>query len=257
MAEVQQVPINQITVGDYALRAGMDDDQIQELSRSISRVGVIVPLVVSRSGDGFRLVAGHRRIRAAQLASLETVPCIVREDTEALTREISFAENLFRTDLTPLEVACGIKDCIDNGVMDAACIATALHRTEYWVAKQLAMLDWPDDVLEVVHNGVLSVSAAANLAEVKDDSYRVFLLRNAKESGATARVTAAWLQAWRSMQPPEQAVQAEPVAAGERPQPMMPQAPCLCCGQVYRTDALSHVPICQGCINTIRRAVGT
>lgn len=254
MAKIVDIPVEKIKVGSYELRAGFDDEEINELARSIGRIGLIVPLVVRPENDGYILVAGHRRIRAAERANLKTVPCIVREDKPAEATEVSFAENLFRADLSPVELACGIRDCIDQGVMDAAGIATALHRTEYWVARQLALLSWPGDVLDAVHNGWLSVSAAANLAEVKEDNYRAFLLDNARDGGATARTTAAWLQAWRSMQPAEKAIHAEPVPAGERVTPMVPQAPCIVCGQIFRTDALAHIPVCQGCINTIRNA---
>ena len=135
-------------------------------------------------------------------------------------------------------------------------LAAGLHRTAEWIRRMVAMLDWPADVLEVIHGESISVSAAHNLALVDDAPYRAFLLRNAVDSGATARATAAWLQAWRSMQPAEVAVQAEPVAGESRPMPMVPQAPCLACGQVFRTDQLSHVPICSGCIQLIRNAGG-
>jgi len=114
------------------------------------------------------------------------------------------------------------------------------------------MLTWSADVLDAVHNGVISVSAAANLAEVAEDSYRAFLLRSAVDNGATARTTAAWLQAYRASQPPEEALTAEPAAGRQPAQPLIPQVPCFACGQVFRQDSVSHLPLCGGCITAIR-----
>jgi len=87
---------------------------------------------------------------------------------------------------------------------------------------------------------------------ITDDAYREFLLQTAVESGATARSTAAWLQGWRSSQPPEVAVENQPVGIGPPQQPMVPSMPCLCCSTVYEMNKMSHVPMCPECIKTIR-----
>ncbi|MBA7534301.1 Chromosome-partitioning protein Spo0J [subsurface metagenome] len=250
--DVQNVPLEKIRIGEYAQRVEVEDEEIIELAASIRRVGMLVPVVVCRRGDVLVLVAGHRRIAAARSVGLEVVPAVVREDVGAAAKEISFAENMFRKDLSPIELAAAIKDCLDAGTLSVDELAQGLHRSIHWVQRQEALLSWPDDVLEVIHNGNLSVSAASNLAMVEDDVYREFLLRQAVENGATARATAAWLQAWRSMAPASEAVTGEPVPAGERSVPMVPQAPCIVCSNVYRTDELSHVPVCVHCVRTIR-----
>lgn len=250
--DVQNIPLEKIKVGDYAQRVDSEDDGIGELAASIRRVGMLVPVVVCRHGDNFVLVAGHRRVAAATDAGLKVVPAVVRKEGGAEAKEVSFAENLFRKDLSPIELAAAISDSYEQGILTIDQLAKGLHRSAYWIQAQIALLDWPADVLEVIHNGKLSVSAASNLAAVDDDVYRRFLLAQAVENGATARATAAWLQAWRSMVPPEEAVTREPVPAGERATPAVPQAPCIVCGEVFRTDELSHVPVCVHCIHTIR-----
>ncbi len=252
MAEIVEIPVEKIDVGDNALRMEFDDEEVSDLAASIRRIGVIVPLVVAAVGDRFSLVAGHRRLKAAANAGLATVPCIVRKDSESGRREVSFAENLFRTDLTPIEVAAGIKDILKNETMTLEELAKAVHRSTHWIAHMLDMLTWPDDVLQAIHDGWLSVAAGANIALINDDTYRGFLLKNAHEGGATARTTAAWLQAWCSMEPVEVAVNREPGPADAASIPAIPQAPCICCMQVFRTDELAHVAICTGCVAAIR-----
>lgn len=250
--DVQNIALEKIEVGSYAQRVDPNDDTIDELAASIRRVGVLVPLIVRSEGDKYILIAGHRRRLAAMRVGLAEVPCIVRDSSKAESSEVAFAENLFRQDLSAVEMAAGMKDCLDAGTLNIDELAAGLHRTVNWVRSQVSLLAWPSDVLEVIHNGKLSVSAASNLALVTEDVYRDFLLRQAVENGATARATAAWLQAWQSMAPAEEAITREPVEAGERRIPAVPQAPCIVCSNVYRTDELSHVPVCMHCIRTIR-----
>ncbi|MBA7479870.1 Nucleoid occlusion protein [subsurface metagenome] len=253
-AEVRDIPVEDIQVGDYALRMEADDEGIEELAVSIRRLGIISPLVVTREGEVIKVVAGHRRLAAARLAGLKVVPCILTARPVAGSKEVSMAENLFRKDLSPIELAAAMKDAVESGCVNYTTLAEGLHRAKHWVHSMIALLDWPVDVQKAVHAGWLSVSAASNLALITDDSYRGFLLRNAQENGATARTTAAWLQAWRSLAPAEQAVQAEPGPAGERATPLAPQAPCICCSEVFRTDQLCHVPVCSACVTAIRNA---
>ena len=165
---------------------------------------------------------------------------------------MNITENLFRLDLTPVEQACAINDLLRSKTMDIPEIGSIMHRSGDWVRRQVALLTWPQDVLDIIHTGCLSVAAASNLAMIEDAEYRAFLIRQAIDNGATARTTAAWLQAWRSMAPPAEAIKAEPAAPGPSMTPMVPQAPCIACSEVFRTDELSHVPVCVHCIKAIR-----
>ena len=246
------IEMEKIKAGENLGRLDFDDDEVEDLAVSIGRIGLINPIIVRKKDDDFVIIAGHRRYVAAEKAGLEKIPCYVHEGKETDATEITIAENLFRTDLTPVETACMVNDIINNEIMSLEQIAAAMHRSRRWVASQVDLLAWPNDVLEIVHQGKLSVSAASNLALIEDQNYREFLTRNAVDSGATARTTAAWLQAWRSMAPPEAAIQAEPLPGGSAVMPAVPQAPCLCCGDIKRTDALATVLMCPQCIGVIR-----
>lgn len=252
MANILHVKTGDIETGKHEQRLEKDDEDLAGLAVSIGRVGIIEPLIVRRHGDGFLLVSGHRRLAAAKKAGLASVPCVDWHGVDVQDSEVVFAENFFRRDLSPFEQAGAIADCIKQKTMTIEQLASVFHRTAYWIQSQIAMLDWPSDVLQTVHLKTLSVSAAANLAAVDDDVYRDFLLRQAVESGATARSTSAWLQAFRTMQPSEEAITAEPVPPGSSLPPAIPQAPCLCCSVVHLINEMSHVPICTDCIGVIR-----
>lgn len=253
MNEIREIPLEAIRVGEHEQRLEPNDPGIGELAASIRRLGVLVPVIVTGEVGEYKLVAGHRRLEAAVVAGLKTIPAIVRDSDVAEAVEVTFAENFFRKDLSPVELACALRDCLEQDQMTVKELAAGFHRSEHWVQQMIAVAGWPGDVLEAIHIEAISVSAAANLAVVTDDSYRRFLVSNAVESGATARTTSAWLQAWRAMQPAAEAVAAEPVPAGPVPVPMVPQAPCFCCSQMFKVNEMSHVPVCGACIQIIRQ----
>lgn len=185
----------------------------------------------------------------------ESVPCMISNGTEVSDRRSTFVENFFHEDLTPVELAVAIADEFKSKRMTLDQLAFGFKRTKDWIRRQISICGWPEDVLDVVHAGRLSIAAASNLAMIPDDVYRKSVLKQAAENGVTARVTAAWLQAYRALLPPEEAVQQEPVDPDAPQMPMVPQAPCLCCHEVFRVDELSHVPLCSICIKHLSQAI--
>lgn len=254
MSEIIEIPIEKINIGEHEQRLDREDEGIVELAASIRRIGLVNPLLVADKDGIFTLVAGHRRLAAAKLAGAKTVPAIRHYCDEAERSEISFAENFFRKDLSPVELACALRDCLTNDILTVKELGVSFHRSEHWVHSMIAIADWPADVQEAIHNEKISVSAGSNLACVTEPEYRAFLVRNAVESGATARTTASWLQAWRAMQPVEVAITSEPVGQTAVAAPAIPQAPCFVCSNVYKVNEMSHVPVCGACIQTIRQA---
>lgn len=254
MQELKEIPIGKIKVGEHDTRVKIDDETLDGLVSSISSVGLVYPCIVVAQGDEYMLIEGHRRLAACKRLDKQTVNCCVKDIGGAKVSEIAFAGNFFRKELSPVELASAIVDVFKSGKMTIEEMAVGFHKSEHWVKSMMAICDWPKDVLEVLHVKGISVSAGHNLALVTDDTYRVFLLRNAVEQGATARTTSAWLQAWRNMQPQEEAVQAEPGPSGYVGPVAVPQAPCFCCAQVFPVNEMSHVPVCGGCVQILRSA---
>jgi len=199
-------------------------------------------------------VAGHRRIAAAAVAGLAEIPAIIREGTEAENAEVRFAENFFRRDLSPVEQAAAIRECLDNGIMNIAELAKGFHRSEQWITAQANLTTWAPEVLHAIHTKRISVAAGRNLALIDDPQYRAFLLNNAVENGASARITAAWLQAFQLSRGPADAVAAMPV---DGPQPaaiVIPMAPCMFCCNSFRTDAINFMGVCPQCLAQFQQA---
>jgi len=190
--------LEKIDAGENPLRLEGENKGIAELTASISRIGLINPLVVAPDGERYRLIAGHRRYAACRKAGLKEVAVRITQTDQREICEVALAENLFRKDLSPIEMAVAVVALIKKGGMDREQAAGVCHRSIAWVKEQEEILSWPADVQKAVHDGWLSVSAASNIALIHDDAYRVLLLSRAKYKGVTSRTTAAWLQAWRN-----------------------------------------------------------
>lgn len=254
MREIIEIPPSKIKVGKFDMRLSKNDEEVVDLAASIKRIGVIEPLVVSEKSGKFFLIAGHRRLRASKEARLKKVPCIVEDRKMAVQSEVAIAENFFRRDMSPVEMASMIVDYRKRKNLTFEQIGKILHKTDRWVKGIVAIADWPADVQLAVHNSQITTNAASNLAVIGDKKYRLFLLRNAIEQGATARTTAAWLQEYNSRKPMEEAVTAEPGTASPLKSPAVPQAPCFCCAHNFPANQMSHVPVCGDCVETIRKA---
>jgi ParB family chromosome partitioning protein len=207
--------------------------------------------MVTQDNDFYDIVFGHRRFDAFTRLGWDVIPALIVTGEEAEIRRKTFAENFFRDNLTSVELAIAIAEEIKSERSTVEQLATCFKHKPDWIRRQISICCWPVDCLDAVHTGKLSVSAAENLSCITDDSYRESVVRQACDNGATARTTAAWLQAWRSMLPVDEAVLCPPSGSPDLPVPLVPQAPCLACHDVFRTDELSHVPLCSRCIKII------
>lgn len=145
-------------------RTRFDDDALTELAASIAVRGVIQPIIVTPLGnDKYRLVAGERRWRAAQKAQLHEIPAIVRDLDEADVMAIALIENLQREDLNPVEEARAYQRLAEHQDMTQAEIAKLVDKSRSHVANIQRLLGLPDDVLDLVEEGSLSMGHARAL----------------------------------------------------------------------------------------------
>lgn len=205
MSDVEAAPETKSAVGprkaesliDIALiqanpdqpRRTFTEEALKELSDSIREKGIIQPLILRRNPrdpDGYEIVAGERRWRAAQRAQLHQVPAIVREldDTEVL--EIAIIENIQRADLNAVEEAAGYKQLMDRFGHTQEKLSEALGKSRSHIANLLRLLNLPERVLEMVRSGDLSAGHARALITASDP---IGLARDVVKQGLSVRQT--------------------------------------------------------------------
>ena len=144
------------------------EEAIDELADSIAERGVLQPILLRPHGDGFEIVAGERRWRAAQRARLHTIPAIVREIDDSTAAEIALIENIQREDLNAIEEAEGYRQLIERHGHTQDNVAKLVHKSRSHVANLLRLLDLPEFVRQSLLRGDISMGHARAVATAPD-----------------------------------------------------------------------------------------
>lgn len=150
-----EIPLDKVTPNPQQPRLQFDPDAIAELAASIRRHGLLQPIVVSRQGDGYELVAGHRRVLAARAAGKTTIPAVVREDVRDRL-ELALVENLQRADLNAIETARAYKLLMETYDLTQEQLADRVGKSRSHVANMLRTLAAPQPLQDAVMEGTIS-----------------------------------------------------------------------------------------------------
>ncbi len=169
-------------------RKEFDPETLTELANSIAEHGVLQPILVRPIyAGGYQLVAGERRWRAARIAGLTEIPAIIRDMDDREFMEISLIENLQREDLTPIEEAKGISVLMDTYGLTQDEVSKSVGKSRPAVANALRLLKLPEDVLEMIENGLLSAGHGRTLLGLEDESKIVSIADRAVEEQLSVR----------------------------------------------------------------------
>ena len=157
---VERVALLRVHPCPFQPRKDFAPEALRELADSIKEQGIVQPLIVRLQGDGFELIAGERRWRAAQLVGLSEVPVIVREADDRAVLELALIENLQRENLNPIEEAMGFARLIEEFQLRQEDAAVKVGKSRVAVANALRLLKLPPDVQTQVRDGRLSVGHA-------------------------------------------------------------------------------------------------
>ena len=165
---VREIEIARIQPNPHQPRQHFSEELIDELAESIRERGVLQPILLRPHGDGYQIIAGERRWRAAQKAQLHTIPAIVREVDEATTAELALIENIQREDLNAIEEAEGYRQLIQTHGHTQDGVAKIVHKSRSHVANILRLLDLPESVKQSLSRGDISMGHARAVATAED-----------------------------------------------------------------------------------------
>ena len=182
-----EISVESICPNPYQPRKKFDKEKLKELSESIKKHGIIQPLIVRKKGTNYELVAGERRLRAAKLAKLQTVPVLVRDYDEKQMRELSLVENIQRHDLNPLEEAKAIQELMKQCDYTQAQAAERLGRSRAAVANLLRMLNLPEELQAMVADERVTAGQMRPLLALAEREQQLKIGRALAEHGWSAR----------------------------------------------------------------------
>ncbi len=182
-----EVPVSAILPNKRQPRTEFPEEGLAALARSIREVGVLQPVVVRRRNGGFELVVGERRLRAARLAGLATIPAIVREGDDSESLREALIENLHREDLGPLEMAAAFQELLEDLGVTQETVAERLGWSRAHVANTIRLLSLPGDVQGLLADQRIQAGHARALLGLPDDEARSTLALRAAAEGLSVR----------------------------------------------------------------------
>ena len=194
-----EIDVDRLAPSDYQPRTGMDAARLEELAASIKANGVIQPIVVRKAGDGYRIIAGERRWRAAQIAGLTRVPVVVKEmtgpDAQRRLLQMALIENIQREDLNAIEEAKAYRRLADEFTLTQDAIAAAVGKDRATVANTLRLLKLPDELQNDLAAGALTMGHARAILALGSETLQMRVAREVKTRGLSVRETEALVKA--------------------------------------------------------------
>jgi ParB family chromosome partitioning protein len=185
---IQKIPVAELTPNPEQPRTIFDDEALAELAASIKQFGILQPLVIAPSDEGYHIIAGERRWRAAKLAGLKVVPALVRTTRQQEKLELAILENVQRVDLSPLETAVSIERLHQQFNMTYADVAKRLGKAETTVHNTVRLLHLPLAAREALASGDISEGHARQVLALKESpKAQAELLRLITQNGWSVR----------------------------------------------------------------------
>ena len=170
-------------------RKTFKEEKIEELAASIKEHGIIQPIVVRERENGYEIVAGERRWRAARKAELTQVPCLVRELSDEQNMLFAIIENMQREDLNPIEEAEGLQRMMQTFGMTQEQVSKSVGKSRPYIANALRLLKLPQEIIEQIAEGYLSAAHGRTLAGIEDDDAKEKLCAKILQEGLSVRET--------------------------------------------------------------------
>ncbi len=182
--EVVQIDVNELNSNPLQPRGVITPESLVDLVDSIKEHGVLEPLVVAKTPAGYQIIAGERRWRAAKLAGLTHVPCIVRETTPRGMLEMALVENVQRVDLNPIDRAKGFERLMNEFGLTTSEVAIRVGKSVSYISNSIRLLSLPDALKDGLLSGLITEGHARALAGIEDpelmiEAYKIILRESA------------------------------------------------------------------------------
>ena len=172
-ATVNEVPIDRIEGNPWQPRTHFDEEKLNELAASIREIGIVQPLTLRKAADKFQIIAGERRLKAAKIAGMETVPAYVRMAEDETMLEMALVENIQREDLDPIEVAMSYQRLIDECNLTQESMSDRVGKKRSTIANYLRLLRLPAEIQLGLREKQITMGHARALINLEDEKARL------------------------------------------------------------------------------------
>ncbi len=185
---IEEVRVADIKPNTFQPRRTFNEEKLRELAESIKEHGVLQPIIVRAIGSNkYELVVGERRLRACQIIKKETLPAVIKDFSNQEMMEIALVENIQRQDLSPIEEAYAYRKLIQEFNLTQEQVAQRLAKSRSLIANMIRILNLPQEILDMVEGGLLTVGHARPLLAIADKNTQVRLAKKIIDNSLTAR----------------------------------------------------------------------
>ena len=254
--KIQNLKVDEIEVPETLLRTQISGEELIALQESIKQFGILEPLLVRKEGEKYILVAGYRRLTAAQNIGLDEVPCRILEVDKKTADILTVEENFKREEVNPLDFSKYLNYLHLQYGLKVSEISKLLGYSESYIYRMMKLVSLDDFLQEALDNGEITAEVALELSKLPTPELRFEYLEYARKQGAKASLVRKW-------------VQDELMRAGLKPAPTPPPPQdvsqieeqkevllkCEGCGKEYPSNGMLSMILCRECYNVIKRAI--
>lgn len=188
-----RVSLDQIDDPERPIRTDLSPESVEDLVYSIRKVGLLEPLVVKPVGERYEVIAGHRRLIAAQIAPLAEVPCYIVQADPEQTEIYKLHENLYRASINPIDEAEHYQYLIEHYKQSSAKLAHLVGKSQSYIVDRLAILNYPEVLREALAQKFINFSVAREFYRIHDTAKLTEYLRYAVRDGLTPALAKKWV----------------------------------------------------------------
>ena len=244
--EIQDIPLEDIHTEGQSVRVAQDDDHVVELAMSISKHGLLEPIVVrDRPEGGYQLLAGFHRLAAFARLNKKTIPAIIYENKTTPTKAIALIENIIRRDMSLEEEVEAVQVLTEVEELSPSSICDLLGKSRDWVMKRLSIPNFPEDVKDELLDGRISLKVAEIISQIKEDSFRKTVLNSTILQKLSARQVDELAHIYIETPSVESAVEEGVKTAREIQSSAPPYKECYLCKRQLRVWDAKFVTVCM------------
>jgi len=252
MMTIQEIDLELIDDPKVDIRGDIDTAGLEDLATSIQTVGLIQPITVFKKQGRFEVVCGHRRALACKAAGLKKIPAIVRDVDPDEIDVMRLDENVFREDVSPIQIARYIARIMDLKKVSVVEISRYFQKTPQWVNSMIRLLDADEYTQAAVDAGELSYVAALELQKIEDEQRRRMYTEAAVKGGAHTRTVRNWVQEESNERRVKDSGEKVDPEEGEQGEPQEYKQKCMLCGKLRPVNELITVQVGVKCYPQLR-----
>jgi len=252
---LEEIALDVVMLPESPLRVLTSKRKLDELRKSIKERGILVPILVEEMGEGYRVIAGMRRVLAAKEAGLLRVPALIVQEGEEWKAWASFAENALREEVNAFDEGRYITLLMAKLRKTQTEIAAVLGMSESWVSERLRIVEWPGDVREALIQDRIKYSVGKELSRVGDAGTRAMYLGQAITSGCTPAQATQWRMEWEREQAARRSIAERGLLDRTGSADQAEEGRCAVCEREVPRGTLRVLLLCPLCVEAIEESL--